>query len=281
MSASLLTAHPRSRGENLLAYDPQISRPGSSPLTRGKRGTWTGAVPWTGLIPAHAGKTRPQVVSRRADAAHPRSRGENPSDMRAITQAGGSSPLTRGKQAAGSLSVIFFRLIPAHAGKTSSGASLPHRLQAHPRSRGENRSTMSAPRGMVGSSPLTRGKPEFFGACEARLRLIPAHAGKTCCGSCPGSGRPAHPRSRGENVISPFAIASRKGSSPLTRGKPNLTTAMPAGMGLIPAHAGKTTIRKGSNPWTQAHPRSRGENTADDALTAQPAGSSPLTRGKL
>ena len=29
-----------------------------------------------------------------------------------------------------------------------------------------------------------------------------------------------------------------------------------------------------------AHPRSRGENTADDALTAQPAGSSPLTRGK-
>ena len=31
------TAHPRSRGENMLAYDPQISRPGSSPLTRGKQ----------------------------------------------------------------------------------------------------------------------------------------------------------------------------------------------------------------------------------------------------
>ena len=50
---------------------------------------------------------------------------------------------------------------------------------------------------------------------------------------------------------------------------------------LIPAHAGKTINTWGGANTMSAHPRSRGENTADDALTQQPAGSSPLTRGKL
>ena len=71
------------------------------------------------------------------------------------------------------------------------------------------------------------------------------------------------------------------GSSPLTRGKRVYRRTRDWDSGLIPAHAGKTLE---GNPvgWVgEAHPRSRGENTADDALTAQPAGSSPLTRGKL
>ena len=51
-------------------------------------------------------------------------------------------------------------------------------------------------------------------------------------------------------------------------------------MGLIPAHAGKTTPRRATRITRRAHPRSRGEN--EERLVASPrlTGSSPLTRGK-
>ena len=70
-------AHPRSRGENGLRGLIRRPREGSSPLTRGKHaGACARPHSW-GLIPAHAGKTGPNVASVVATAAHPRSRGEN------------------------------------------------------------------------------------------------------------------------------------------------------------------------------------------------------------
>ena len=90
----------------------------------------------------------------------------------------------------------------------------------------------------------------------------------------------AHPRSRGENSLSSVNVMDGVGSSPLTRGKHRGDGPADADRGLIPAHAGKTTKNWYQVFRWEAHPRSRGENTADDALTAQPAGSSPLTRGK-
>ena len=56
-------AHPRSRGENPERAQIAPKRHGSSPLTRGKPGKHTSALPRTRLIPAHAGKTR--VTTRR------------------------------------------------------------------------------------------------------------------------------------------------------------------------------------------------------------------------
>ena len=50
-------AHPRSRGENSVASLRKRRPPGSSPLTRGKRGREHRRVNVHGLIPAHAGKT--------------------------------------------------------------------------------------------------------------------------------------------------------------------------------------------------------------------------------
>ena len=72
-------AHPRSRGENLLLVLPSGAVQGSSPLTRGKppRQPWLPGP--SGLIPAHAGKTVPNLVVRARHGAHPRSRGENTS----------------------------------------------------------------------------------------------------------------------------------------------------------------------------------------------------------
>ena len=71
------------------------------------------------------------------------------------------------------------------------------------------------------------------------------------------------------------------GSSPLTRGKPRRRALVGARGGLIPAHAGKTSI--GCVPLTipWAHPRSRGENMRSWIVVADEGGSSPLTRGKL
>ena len=71
------------------------------------------------------------------------------------------------------------------------------------------------------------------------------------------------------------------GSSPLTRGKRGNKLQLQTIIGLIPAHAGKTSMRTATRLSRRAHPRSRGENAALTAGTGMKLGSSPLTRGKL
>ena len=50
----------------------------------------------------------------------------------------------------------------------------------------------------------------------------------------------AHPRSRGENLLSSWKPSAQPGSSPLTRGKLVRDLRGWSLIGLIPAHAGKT-----------------------------------------
>ena len=152
----------------------------------------------------------------------------------------GSSPLTRGKRHPQEAGHRLCGLIPAHAGKTDhrTVARLP--VGAHPRSRGENDDTGGESRVIGGSSPLTRGKPNVVQEGAHALGLIPAHAGKTQCSSARLSAWPAHPRSRGENAVENASPTGRVGSSPLTRGKLSIKAWAIAGLGLIPAHAGKT-----------------------------------------
>ena len=51
-------------------------------------------------------------------------------------------------------------------------------------------------------------------------------------------------------------------------------------LGLIPAHAGKTSFWRTASARERAHPRSRGENVFSPPDCASVSGSSPLTRGK-
>ncbi len=172
------------------------------------------------------------------------------------------------------------RLIPAHAGKTDLVCrdGSPHR--AHPRSRGENHElAVRYPRAR-GSSPLTRGKPRPADDGRAAGGLIPAHAGKTSMRTATRLSHRAHPRSRGENLLSRLVSVSRRGSSPLTRGKLKFMVLVPFSVGLIPAHAGKTHPRVRRRGQVRAHPRSRGENEARGEAWRPSQGSSPLTRGK-
>ena len=89
----------------------------------------------------------------------------------------------------------------------------------------------------------------------------------------------AHPRSRGEHRASRFLSSCSDGSSPLTRGALQLRSGLDNPSGLIPAHAGSTSIGRRSRPMKRAHPRSRGEHPLENESTQGVNGSSPLTRG--
>ena len=153
-------------------------------------------------------------------------------------------------------------------------------MPAHPRSRGENLEGLAGLLSGLGSSPLTRGKPAGHAASVQDARLIPAHAGKTPGGPRGRYLRWAHPRSRGENRTAVARGLSRRGSSPLTRGKLSSPCDRSQRGRLIPAHAGKTSTRQPAHPPGTAHPRSRGENLVAAVDTIPDTGSSPLTRGK-
>ena len=273
-------AHPRSRGENHenVGLDKTIG--GSSPLTRGKRCQLLSFPFLHRLIPAHAGKTLTFPGRVPQLGAHPRSRGENLISIASVTSPCGSSPLTRGKPHCTPLSPRVTRLIPAHAGKTPTVAVGETGRAAHPRSRGENSTSSSSQRTGGGSSPLTRGKPRVGRRRRARLRLIPAHAGKTPTSRAAASQAGAHPRSRGENTPSAWSPGSLHGSSPLTRGKRVACGDSGVAVWLIPAHAGKTSSGDCRAYPAWAHPRSRGENPGATHEVWTRAGSSPLTRGK-
>ena len=238
--APFARAHPRSRGENFVRSRARLIGLGSSPLTRGKHDRELRRRHVPGLIPAHAGKTRPRASSPACTGAHPRSRGENAHPGRS----------TRHRR----------WLIPAHAGKTVAGDLVSHVCPAHPRSRGENLFTASARDDPWGSSPLTRGKLPISYLKLGPSGLIPAHAGKTRPRG-PGQRRAgAHPRSRGENPDAPGIASANWGSSPLTRGKHNCESSFHYLGRLIPAHAGKTGSAGLRWNTDRAHPRSRGKN---------------------
>ena len=116
--------------------------------------------------------------------------------------------------------------------------------------------------------------------CLGDQRLIPAHAGKTRLRRPTGLSCRAHPRSRGENRVFRVTVICLSGSSPLTRGKPSVIRVARDPLGLIPAHAGKTSVSTLIPIPRTAHPRSRGENGLPHWGCWLYRGSSPLTRGK-
>ena len=273
-------AHPRSRGENVPVLWRVVGGNGSSPLTRGKHTVDHAERLYERLIPAHAGKTTGWAGAHGCAGAHPRSRGENASGTCGWGCSRGSSPLTRGKLLLDANAAYQERLIPAHAGKTNSNSSRNLSSPAHPRSRGENSVRDHVMDIWGGSSPLTRGKPRHGPDGVSDDRLIPAHAGKTQRPGRTRWRRPAHPRSRGENLPFGAKMNGNSGSSPLTRGKLDLEAAPHAPARLIPAHAGKTSQPQQPRQPPRAHPRSRGENLAFTRRLSPNSGSSPLTRGK-
>ena len=135
-------------------------------------------------------------------------------------------------------------------------------------------------KGHFGSSPLARGKRVGLLCVPAPIRIIPARAGKTyAAGGFAWAGWD-HPRSRGENGVPLDMPRCAPGSSPLARGKPNLTAFRNGQGGIIPARAGKTARVPYLAPPPPDHPRVSGENRARYGSAGPNHGSSPRERGK-
>ena len=113
------TDHPRSRGVYETWSTSTGSRAGSSPLARGLLAP---ALRITGpprIIPARAGFTRKELIMRRIEQDHPRSRGVYRTTGRGRPAAEGSSPLARGLPGDRGDRPAGGGIIPARAGFTS------------------------------------------------------------------------------------------------------------------------------------------------------------------
>ena len=213
------SAHPRACGENHGVMTAPSRAGGSSPRMRGKRDRLSEGRGLGRLIPAHAGKTIPSARIASTRAAHPRACGENAVNFPRRHSLQGSSPRMRGKPGHVQAGQVVPRLIPAHAGKTSTASSRASKTWAHPRACGENLLLPYATQFVQGSSPRMRGKPGLELVQLGHERLIPAHAGKTLLIAGRFRLRRAHPRACGENAPASLFEFSLTGSSPRMRGK--------------------------------------------------------------
>ena len=91
----------------------------------------------------------------------------------------GSSPRMRGKRNLPPPLSRRCRIIPAHAGQTTSTRSSMTKPADHPRACGANTNKISASTTSNGSSPRMRGKRSHPRTPVATRRIIPAHAGQT------------------------------------------------------------------------------------------------------
>ena len=135
---SATSAHPRSRGEHVVAGIGLLVAAGSSPLARGTHLLSMGNAQRTWLIPARAGNTRIPWRNCLEHPAHPRSRGEHWIPAFLAEKLTGSSPLARGTRFNDARIIRRNRLIPARAGNTFHNHIAVQTPLAHPRSRGEH-----------------------------------------------------------------------------------------------------------------------------------------------
>ena len=110
--------HPRIRGEHTVFPVDLLAGLGSSPHTRGApTRTAVSAKRWR-IIPAYAGSTSICQWTPPPSRDHPRIRGEHIGTQSRDLTCRGSSPHTRGAQAARSASASANGIIPAYAGST-------------------------------------------------------------------------------------------------------------------------------------------------------------------
>ena len=130
-----------------------------------------------------------------------------------------------------------------------------------------------------GSSPHTRGAHDLVEQRLADGGIIPAYAGSTTTARSSCTGRPDHPRIRGEHDQTFFAGGALEGSSPHTRGALVVGVAEVTVVRIIPAYAGSTGVDGVGGHGVPDHPRIRGEHVGYTEHEPGSLGSSPHTRG--
>ena len=106
----------------------------------------------------------------------------------------------------------------------------------------------------AGSPPHARGRRGRGLSGDLVIRITPACAGKTCCGSSRAGSIRDHPRMRGEDAFQNWSNVKLTGSPPHARGRRYRRRGRRQGVGITPACAGKTLIRCRSRGRSRDHP---------------------------
>ena len=233
--------YPRVGGETvvLLAFcSPWL---GLSPRGRGNLRVGPSVTPRNGSIPAWAGKPRSAATRWTDPRVYPRVGGETRGNGSADVAVLGLSPRGRGNRANTPRSACPIGSILAWAGKPQSRRRPCLPLAVYPRVGGEtDEAALKRPHG-EGLSPRGRGNPGQAAQSGARVRSIPAWAGKPRNGSCRSRSLQVYPRVGGETFGMALARDGAQGLSPRGRGNRSTTCGRRRWVGSIPAWAGKPT----------------------------------------
>ena len=169
-------------------------------------------------------------------------------------------------------------IIPAHAGLTQHWSGTCSSERDHPRACGAHTARAFIDYLISGSSPRMRGSrlgwlldvppqgssPRMRGSLDTNqpeqqaFGIIPAHAGLTRYAEAPAAIYRDHPRACGAHVQGAWEAASAWGSSPRMRGSQWIARVRRNKNGIIPAHAGLTTIFCARPADERDHPRACG-----------------------
>ena len=200
----------------------------------------------------------------------------------AIAQySGGPSPRARGSRRRQPGARARSRSIPAGAGKPRRSPRKAAPCRVHPRGRGEAPQPTDLGRRGAGPSPRARGSHDAAEEGEESGGSIPAGAGKPRSRTGPAPPSRVHPRGRGEALQQKEQEFRRQGPSPRARGSRLRAAPLVAGLGSIPAGAGKPAYRATGGCSRGVHPRGRGEARRAPAVEFAQAGPSPRARGSL
>ena len=125
-----------------------------------------------------------------------------------------------------------------------------------------------------------RGKDSDKNGGRRKLRITPAHAGKSNFWHRPKILQKDHPRTCGEKVALKANEVYAKGSPPHMRGKGDATGCCMDATGITPAHAGKSLEHFREPAFERDHPRTCGEKCAALEESINEKGSPPHMRGK-
>ena len=171
------------------------------------------------------------------------------------------APHMRGKGNDGSGPGGRLRITPAYAGKRGR-AELPYApAQDHPRVCGEEKLGTLLKCASLGSPPRMRGKELAVGVIRQHGGITPAHAGKRPLSSACICRDWDHPRTCGEKRLMLLVFRAVTGSPPHMRGKGGQTMAKRTGLGITPAHAGKSYRSAFPGTMFRDHPRTCGEKS--------------------
>ena len=128
---------------------------------------------------------------------------------------------------------------------------------------------------IAGSSPRAGRRPVRPRRHRRRGGLIPASGETTCARSCCTASARAHPRERGDDILSLRLIIDRSGSSPRAGRRRTPDPLAVRRERLIPASGETTTDGATPSIPARAHPRERGDDARKAFLRLRSFGSSP------